>query len=59
MHEEEIIFGAKLAKTVVIPGENTSNKVVTSFLKLKVKSLDFFCVCPYYKEASFVLFVHK
>jgi len=32
MHGEEIVFGAKLAKEVVSPGENTSNQVVTFFL---------------------------
>jgi hypothetical protein len=58
-HEEEIVFGEKLAKKVVIPGENTSNQVVILFLKLKAKSLDFFDVSPYYRGASFALFVHK
>ncbi len=59
MHEEEIVFGEKLTKAVVSPGENTSNQVVTSILKLKTKSLDFFGSCPYYREASFAQFVHK
>ena len=59
MHEEVIVFVGKLSKQVVIPGENVSNQVVTFFLKLKVISLDFFCVSPYYKEASFAQFVHK
>lgn len=59
MHEEEIVFGGKLTKEVVNPGENTSNQVVTSILKLKTKSLDIFNGYPYYRKASFALFVHK
>lgn len=42
------MFKEKWAILVVIPGENTSISVVTFILKWRAKSLDFFCVYPYY-----------
>jgi len=49
----------KVSIRVVIPEENVTNKVAIFFLKWGVKSLDFFYVNPYYREASFAQFVHK